>query len=80
VVDPKKPPNTTDDVFSTEFGLKTRHRWFLRESEAACGIITEGTRRRSNFMWSTWPSDQNPRSWSISPSAKWIGSMYIGVV
>jgi hypothetical protein len=36
--------------------------------------------RGSNFMWSAWPSDQNPRSWPISPSAKWIGSMYLGII
>jgi hypothetical protein len=76
----EKPSNVTDSGFSTEFGLKTQWWQFLRESEAARSIIAKGALRGSNFMWSAWPSDQNLRSWSILPPAKWIGSMYLRVV
>jgi hypothetical protein len=31
------------------------------------GIIMEGASRQNNFVWSTWTSDQNSRSWSILP-------------
>jgi hypothetical protein len=37
-----KPPNTTDDGFSTEFGLKTQRWRFRWESEVAQGVITKG--------------------------------------
>jgi hypothetical protein len=56
-------------------GLKTRRWRFWREPVAACGVTVEGASRRSNSVWRTWPSDQKPRSWSISPSVEWIGSM-----
>ena len=49
-------------------------------TEAEGGGIMKGVSRRSNFMWSAWPSDQNPRIWSILLPTKWIGSMYLGVV
>jgi hypothetical protein len=56
-------------------------RWrFQQELEVACGIITEGASKRSNFVRSVWPSDQNHRTWSILPPAKWIDSMYLRVV
>jgi len=56
-------------------GLKTRRWRFRREPVAARGVIAEGASRRSNSVWRTWPSDQKPRSWSISPPVEWIGSM-----
>jgi hypothetical protein len=39
------------------------------------GITTKGVSRRSNFVWSEWPSDRKPRILSISPPVEWIGSM-----
>jgi hypothetical protein len=56
-------------------GLKTRRRLLWREPVAARSITPKGASRRSNFVWSTWSSDQKPRSWSISPPMEWIGSM-----
>jgi hypothetical protein len=46
----------------------------------AHGDIAKGVSRRNNFMCSAWPSDQNPRTRSISPLPKWIGTMYLAVV
>jgi hypothetical protein len=79
VVDPQNHL-AMEDVFSTEFGLKTQWWWFWRESKVACGIIMTGASRQNNFVWSAWPLDQNPRNWSIFSTMEWIGSMYIGVV
>jgi hypothetical protein len=32
----------------------------------AHGVTVKGESRQSKFMWSMWPSDKKPRSWSIS--------------
>jgi hypothetical protein len=48
---------------------------FRQESKATCGVITKVVSRRSNFVWSTWPSDQNSMSWSILPLVKWMTSI-----
>jgi hypothetical protein len=53
---------------------------FQWETEATRAVITNGALRQNNFIWSVWSLDQNSRSWSISPPAKGIDSMYIGVV
>jgi hypothetical protein len=63
-----------------EFGPQNSVMRFRRESKTACGLIAKSACRRSNFMWSAWPLDRNPKSWSIFPLAKWIGSIYVGVV
>jgi hypothetical protein len=55
--------------------LKTRRWRFWMEPVATRGVIAEGASRWSNSVWTTWPSDQKPRSWSISPPVEWIGSM-----
>ena len=75
-----KPPSATGGRFLTEFGLKTWWWQFRWESNATCGVITKGASRRSNFVWSAWPLDQYPKSWSILPPTEWIGSMYLAVV
>jgi hypothetical protein len=54
-----------------EFGLKTLWWWFRRESKVVRGFIVKGVSRRNNFVWSAWPSDQYPRSWSNCP--RWNG-------
>jgi hypothetical protein len=51
-------------------GLKTRRWRFERESLVARDITTKCASRQSNFVWSTWPSDWKPRSWSIFPLAE----------
>jgi hypothetical protein len=51
----------------TKFGPQNSMVRFPWKSEATHGIIAKCASRRSNFVWSAWPSDQNPRSWSISP-------------
>jgi hypothetical protein len=52
-----------------EFGPKKLTAWFGWESEAARGVIVKGASRRSNFVKTTWPSDQYPMSSSILPQA-----------
>jgi hypothetical protein len=61
-------------------GLKTRWRRFWREPVEVRGITVKGVSRRSNFVWSVWPSDRKPRSWSLLPLAEWMDSLQIGVV
>jgi hypothetical protein len=63
-----------------EFGPQSLAVQFRRESEVACGVIVKGASRQSNFVWSTWPLDAYPRSWSILPLVKWMSSMYLAVV
>jgi hypothetical protein len=63
-----------------EFGLKTWQWWFQQELEEARGVITRVVSRWSNFVWSAWPSNQYPKSWSILPPTGWICSMYLEVV
>jgi hypothetical protein len=45
----EKPPNATDDGFSTEFDLKTRRWWFWWESRAVRGAIMKGVSWQSNL-------------------------------
>jgi hypothetical protein len=61
-----KPPSATVTGFA-RFGPQNLVVWFQRESRAACGVITEGASKRSNFVKITWPSDLYYRSWSILP-------------
>ena len=47
-----------------------------------CGVIAKGASRRSNFVWSVWPSNAYFKSWSILAPVKWdelyvsSGSLY----
>jgi hypothetical protein len=74
-----EPQNHPTPGFA-EFGPQNSMVRFQRESEAACGVIEKGASRRSNFTWRAGPSDHNRRSWFILPTAKWICSIYLGVV
>jgi hypothetical protein len=49
----------------TGFGPQNSAVWFPQEPETTHGIIVKGVSRRSNFMWSAWPSDAYSKRWSI---------------
>jgi hypothetical protein len=63
-----------------KFGPQNSVVRFWQESKEAHGVVTKVASRQSNFVWSVWPSNKNPRSWSILPSVNWMSSMYVGVV
>jgi hypothetical protein len=78
VVEPQTYPALRRDDFA-EFGPQNSSVRFWRESKAVHGVITKGASRRSNFVKSMWPSDENLGG-SLFSLAERIGSMYLGVV
>jgi hypothetical protein len=60
--------------------LKTRGKITIAITKKGIITIVKGASRRRKFVKSVWLLDQNFRSWSIFSLAKWISSMYLGVV
>jgi hypothetical protein len=58
VVEPQNHPS----IGFTEFGPQNSAMRFQQKLEATRGVIAKGASRRSNFVWSMWPLDQNRRS------------------
>jgi hypothetical protein len=79
VVEHQKHPTLLFAIF-VGFGPQNSAVWFWRESKVAHGVIVKGASRQSNFMRNVWSLDRYSRSWSILPLARWMNSMYLGVV